>query len=90
MPPMDTFPGPPAGPGFTVLAGVHVLDLTTSIAGPYAIMLLGDLGAEVIEVERPGAGDDARHWARRSWMASGLRASCRRRRRVRTGPDGPR
>jgi crotonobetainyl-CoA:carnitine CoA-transferase CaiB-like acyl-CoA transferase len=48
----------PAGP----LAGVHVLDLARVLAGPYAAMLLGDLGAEVIKVERPGAGDDTRHW----------------------------
>ena len=47
-----------AGP----LAGVHVLDLARVLAGPYAAMLLGDLGAEVIKVERPGAGDDTRHW----------------------------
>jgi crotonobetainyl-CoA:carnitine CoA-transferase CaiB-like acyl-CoA transferase len=47
-----------AGP----LAGVHVLDLARVLAGPYAAMLLGDLGAEVIKVERPGAGDDTRQW----------------------------
>jgi formyl-CoA transferase len=47
-----------AGP----LAGMHVLDLARVLAGPYAAMLLGDLGAEVIKVERPGAGDDTRHW----------------------------
>ena len=39
-----------------------MLDLTTSIAGPYAAMLLGDMGAEVIKVERPGKGDDCRAW----------------------------
>jgi formyl-CoA transferase len=44
------------------LAGVHVLDLARVLAGPYAAMLLGDLGAEVIKVERPGVGDDTRHW----------------------------
>ena len=41
---------------------MHVLDLARVLAGPYAAMLLGDLGAEVIKVERPGAGDDTRHW----------------------------
>lgn len=62
MPPLDDLPAPPAGPPFDLLDGVRVLDLTTSIAGPYATWLLGDYGAEVVKLERPGAGDDARAW----------------------------
>jgi crotonobetainyl-CoA:carnitine CoA-transferase CaiB-like acyl-CoA transferase len=45
-----------------LLAGVRVLDLTTSIAGPAATQLLGDLGAAVVKIERPIGGDDARSW----------------------------
>jgi crotonobetainyl-CoA:carnitine CoA-transferase CaiB-like acyl-CoA transferase len=48
--------------GLDLLEGVVVLDLTGSVAGPYAGQLLGDLGATVIQVERPGAGDDCRAW----------------------------
>ncbi|KAM7121206.1 succinyl-CoA:glutarate CoA-transferase isoform 5-T5 [Molossus nigricans] len=44
------------------LEGVKILDLTRVLAGPFATMNLGDLGAEVIKVERPGAGDDTRTW----------------------------
>ncbi len=44
------------------LEGVKVLDLSRILAGPYATMLLRELGAEIIKVERPGKGDDARYY----------------------------
>ncbi|MDH5749288.1 MAG: CoA transferase, partial [Rhodospirillales bacterium] len=53
---MDTPPA--AGP----LAGLRILDLSRILAGPTATQLLGDLGADVIKVEKPGAGDDTRKW----------------------------
>lgn len=51
-----------SAPALDLLAGVRVLDLTTSIAGPYAGQLLADMGATVVKVEKPRTGDDARAW----------------------------
>jgi len=50
----DTPPGP--------LAGLRVLDLSRVLAAPWATQILGDLGAEVLKVEKPGKGDDTRGW----------------------------
>lgn len=44
------------------LAGVRVLDLSRVLAGPWCTQVLGDLGADVVKVERPGSGDDTRAW----------------------------
>jgi formyl-CoA transferase/CoA:oxalate CoA-transferase len=47
---------------FAPLAGTRVVDLTSSLAGPYCTVILGALGADVVKVERPGSGDEARAW----------------------------
>jgi crotonobetainyl-CoA:carnitine CoA-transferase CaiB-like acyl-CoA transferase len=49
------------------LQNIHVLALTRNLAGPYCTMILGDMGAEVIKIERLGYGDDTRSWIPPSW-----------------------
>ena len=49
------------------LAGIRVVEIAQNIAGPYAGEILSLLGAEVIKIERPGTGDDARGWGPPFW-----------------------
>ncbi|KAA1189563.1 CoA transferase [Pseudohalioglobus sediminis] len=60
----------PAAASNSALSGIRVLDLSRILAGPWASQILGDLGADVIKVENPGAGDDTRHWGP-PYMADG-------------------
>ncbi|HZB22931.1 MAG TPA: CoA transferase, partial [Gaiellaceae bacterium] len=68
-------PPPPAGAAtgtltFAPLRGVRVLDVTSSLAGPTCTQLLGALGADVVKVERPGVGDEARDWGPSMFFAA--------------------
>ncbi|MCY7302415.1 MAG: CoA transferase [Thermoleophilia bacterium] len=55
----------------TPLIGTRVLDVTTSIAGPYCAQILSALGADVVKVERPDTGDDGRAWGPPFWNGEG-------------------
>jgi crotonobetainyl-CoA:carnitine CoA-transferase CaiB-like acyl-CoA transferase len=63
-----------------MLEGIRVLDLSRVIAGPYCAMLLGDLGADVVKVERPGRGDDLRYLRGGNGMSAPF-AGCNRNKR---------
>jgi crotonobetainyl-CoA:carnitine CoA-transferase CaiB-like acyl-CoA transferase len=63
-----------------MLDGIRVLDLSRVIAGPFCAMLLGDLGADVVKVERPGRGDDLRYLRGGNGMSAPF-AACNRNKR---------
>jgi crotonobetainyl-CoA:carnitine CoA-transferase CaiB-like acyl-CoA transferase len=70
--PNQALPVKAPGGRFKLLDGIVVVDLTTSLAGPYASMLLSDFGADIIKIERPGTGDDSRHWTPPSYAGQSL------------------
>lgn len=73
------------------LGGLRVVDLTRNLAGPYCTMLLADLGADVVKIEQPGAGDDTRSWAPPLWggVSATFLAANRNKRSVAVDLDRP-
>lgn len=57
---------------FQPLAGIRVLDLSSSLAGPYCTEILSVLGANVVKVERPDGGDETRRWSPPTWGEDGM------------------
>ena len=53
------------------LQGMRIVDVTTSIAGPFCAQILAALGADVVKVERPDTGDDGRAWGPPFWNGEG-------------------
>ena len=76
-------PSPRAGPvgsydravSFLPLQGLRVLDVSSSLAGPYCTEILGALGADVVKVERPDTGDETRQWWP-AWNGQGVMFLC--------------
>jgi crotonobetainyl-CoA:carnitine CoA-transferase CaiB-like acyl-CoA transferase len=58
--------------GFQPLAGIRLLDLTSSLAGPFCTQILSSLGADVVKVERPDGGDETRRWGPPFWSEDGV------------------
>ena len=74
-----------------VLEGITVVDPSANVAGPYCTQILGDLGATVIKIERPGVGDDSRHWRPPEWreQSVGFLATNRNKRSIAVDLDRP-
>jgi crotonobetainyl-CoA:carnitine CoA-transferase CaiB-like acyl-CoA transferase len=72
-------------------AGIRVLDLSRTLAGPLCAQMLGDFGADVIKVEEPGTGDEVRHWQpQRAGLSSYLLAGNRNKRALTLNLKDPR
>ncbi|MBI2202905.1 MAG: CoA transferase [Candidatus Rokubacteria bacterium] len=65
-----------------LLQGIRVLDLSRVVAGPYCAMMLADLGADVVKLERPGRGDDLREWGGAQGMSAVFAAINRNKRGI--------